>query len=143
MKLLKEDQFNVIKTKADSFDAIVAAMVAGNDDVKPEEVTSEVIIQALQSDGSEGEGNPDTTELQSNLDTANARIAELENQLSTANTRIEQLEKDLDETPGATPAGISAKSEVTGEQPDIISFAKKNADDPFAVIAEAKKQGLL
>lgn len=146
MKLLKDDQYNVIKVKSDSFDAIVSAMVANSEDVKPEEITSEVIIQALQNGSTEGSDNTDSSvvaALQKKLDAATAEVSELKQQLSTANTRIEQLEKDLDETPGDDSAEISVKSEVTGEQPDIISFAKKNEDDPFAVIAEMKKQRLL
>lgn len=141
VKLLTVSQFNELKAKADSFDAIVNAMVGNSEDVKPEEVTSEVVIQALQGDGTENEDS--SSGLQASLDAANERITELEDQLTASNSRVQELEKDLDENPAEQPATITAKAEASGEKQDIVDFATKNADNPFAVIDEAEKQGLL
>lgn len=141
MKLLKDNQFEELTARANAFLAIVSAMVESGEDIKAEEITSDIVIQALQQ---AAENNtPGNDDLQQDLDTANARITELEGELTTSNNRIAELEKELDETPGDNPATITSKGETNGEKQDILDFAKKHADDPFAVVAEAEKQGYL
>lgn len=141
MKLLKDNQFEELTARANAFLAIVSAMVESGEDIKAEEITSDVVIQALQQAAENGVAGSD--DLQQDLDTANARITELEGEITTANSRIAELEKELDETPGSAPATITSKGEPNAEKQDILDFAKKNAGDPFAVLAEAEKQGYL
>lgn len=141
MKILSDKQFEKMQADAASFQAIVSTMVESGEDITAEDITAETVIQALQEAGQEDtQGGED---LHPALDASNARISELEGALETANTRIAQLEQELDETPAETAATISSKGETTAEKQDILDFAKKNADDPFAVLAECEKQGYL
>ena len=48
MKLLKDNQFEELMARANAFLAIVSAMVESGEDIKAEEITSDVVIQALQ-----------------------------------------------------------------------------------------------
>lgn len=141
MKLLKDNQFEELKAKADAFQAIVSAMVESGDGITTDDITSDTVIQALQQVAEEFTNEDE--DIQSALDSANARILELESQLTTANIRIAELEKELDETPGESPATITSVGETSAEKKDILEFAKKNAGDPFAILAEAEKQGYL
>lgn len=138
MKVLTDKQHADLLARADSFSQIVAAIVESGEDITAEDITAETVIQMVQaSDVAE------IIDLQPDLDTATARITELETELETAHSRVAELEADLDNQPAEAPATITAESEVTGEKTDILDFAKKNQDNPFAVIEAAKKQGLI
>ena len=139
MKFLNDSTYTEMKDKADKFDLIVNAVVENGEDIKPEDVTAEAIIQALQNETPEA----DDSDLQTQIDTLTETNSDLQTQLETANSRIAELEKELDETPGAAPATITSKGEPNAEKQDILDFAKKHADNPFAVLAEAEKQGYL
>lgn len=138
MKVLTDKQHADLLAKANSFDQIANAIVESGEDITAEDITAETVIQMVQADDV-----AEVMDLQPELDTANARISELETELQTANDRVSELEADLDNQPAEATATITAESEVSGEKMDIIGFANKNQDDPFAVIAEAKKQGLI
>ena len=139
MKFLNDSTYTEMKDKADKFDLIVNAVVENGEDIKPEDITADTIIQALQNETPEA----DDSDLQTQIDTLTETNSDLQTQLETANSRIAELEKELDETPGAAPATITSKGEPNAEKQDILDFAKKHADNPFAVLAEAEKQGYL
>lgn len=139
MKFLNDSTYTEMKDKADKFDLIVNAVVENGEDIKPEDITADTIIQALQNETPEA----DDSDLQTQIDTLTETNSDLQTKLETANARIAELEKELDETPGAAPATITSKGEPNAEKQDILDFAKKHADNPFAVLAEAEKQGYL
>lgn len=141
MKILKDNQFEELRAQADSYSSIVTAMVESGEGITAEDITAETVIQALQQVG-EPEAN-DVEDLQPALDAANMRATELEGELAAANSRIVELESQLDETPGEVTATITSKGEPSAEKQDILDYAKKNAGDPFAILAEAEKQGYL
>lgn len=141
MKILKDNQFEELRAQADSYSSIVTAMVESGEGITAEDITAETIIQALQQVG-EPEAN-EVEDLQPALDEANTRATELEGELAAANSRIVELESQLDETPGEDTATITSKGEPSAEKQDILDYAKKNAGDPFAILAEAEKQGYL
>ncbi len=138
MKVLKDSQFDELKRNADAFSAVVAAMVEHGEGITAEEITAETVIQAMQS-----ETPQEVADLQPDLDAAASRIGQLETELNEATTRVAELEQELDITPAAAPATITSTGETTGEKEDILAFAKKNAGDPFVILAEAEKQGYL
>ncbi len=138
MKVLTDKQHAELLAGSTAFTQIVNAVVESGTDITAEDITAETIIQMVQADDV-----AEIVDLQPALDTANARVTELETQLQTANDRVSELEADLDNQPAEESATITSKAEVSGEKMDIIDFAKKNQDNPFAVIAEAEKQGLI
>ncbi len=155
MKILSDSQFNTLKQKADDFDKIVNAMISSSEGVDAAEVTSDVIIEALNSADHAGKTDEDQVEtLKSQISTLtdgnNALAAEKETLLSEketltsdlekANARIQDLEKEIDGTPAAEPAQISSTGDSHEEQ-DIVKFAEKNLGNPIAVLDEMKKQG--
>lgn len=139
MKVLTDKQHVDLQARADSFTQIVNAVVESGEDITAEDITAETVIQMVQADDAS-----EIIDLQSQLDTANARITEQETELQTATARISELETDLTNQPAEPPASITATAEVTNDKTDIIDFAKKNyQDNPFAVIAQAEKEGLI
>jgi hypothetical protein len=139
-KFLTDSKHAELKQKADSYDAIVAALVKRNPDLKAEDVTLETVTAFIESASeteptTEPSTEPSTEpneELQNQLDTANARILELE----TENANLLQ-------SAGGESAEVKTKTEVTGEQKTLADFAKENKGDTQAILAQAKEEGLL
>lgn len=138
MKFLNDKDYNALKVKADHFNTIVNAIVENGEGITAEDVTAETVIQAMQQEAPES----DTSDLQTRIEKISEDNTDLKTQLETANARVAELEKELNETPAEQPATITSKGEA-GEKQDILDFAKKHADNPFAVLAEAEKQGYL
>ncbi len=137
MKILNDNKFTEISTKADNFDRIVAAIVTDSDDMKIEDVTVETVIEALQL--------PESLdlELHADIDSLESQVSDLKEQLVAAQARIVELENELDTWPAELSATIVAKGEPSAEPMDINEFARKNADNPFLVLEEMKKQQLI
>lgn len=142
MKLVKKTLLAQLQTRADAFSAIVEAVVQSSEGITAQDVTAETIIEALQD-------NADTEALsqaQTALDTANQQLTDAQTNLETANDRVAELEAELSELeglPAKNPAGIAPKSDA-GENTDTIAdFANKNAGDTEAILAQAKKEGLI
>lgn len=138
MKVLTDKQHAELLAGSSAFTQIVNAVVESGTDITAEDITAETIIQMVQADDV-----AEIVDLQPALDTANARVTELETQLQTATDRVTELEADLDNNPAEQTSTITAKAEVTSTKMDIIDFAAKNQDNPFAILAEAEKQGLI
>lgn len=139
MKFLNDSTYNEMKEKADHFDRIVDTVLENSESIQREDVTADSIIEAMQNENPETENS----ELQTQLDTATARVAELETELETSNARVAELEQELDETPAEQPATITAKGESSGEDMNIAKFADKNKGDTEAILAQAQKEGLI
>jgi len=138
MKILNDNKFTEISTKADNFDRIVAAIVTDSDDMKVEDVTVENIIEALQHIS-----ESDDSELHANINSLELQVSDLNEQLSAAQARIVELENELDTRPAEQSATIVSKGEPSAKPMDINDFARKNADNPFLVLEEMKKQQLI
>lgn len=138
MKILNDNKFTEISTKADNFDRIVAAIVTDSDDMKVEDVTVENIIEALQHIS-----ESDDSELHANINSLELQVSDLNEQLSAAQARIVELENELDTRPAEQSATIVSKGELSAKPMDINDFARKNADNPFLVLEEMKKQQLI
>ncbi|MEL7600585.1 MAG: hypothetical protein AAGU18_10880 [Proteiniphilum sp.] len=155
MKILTDSQHSALKQKADEYDKIVNAMISSSEGVDAAEVTSDVIIEAINSADHAGKTGEDQVEtLKSQISTLtdgnNALAAEKETlvseketltgDLAAANARIQALEKEIDGTAAEEAAAISSTGDSTEEQ-DIVKFAEKNLGNPIAVLDEMKKQG--
>ena len=130
------------KQKATNFDTIVQAIVGANADLKAEDVTVEDIVSALTAANDDN----DASAIQQQLDAANTRIATLETELGTKNTRIAELEaeqKEKEDAPAEETAEISSQGEADGKEMTLAQFADKNAGDTQAILARAKKEGLI
>lgn len=123
---VKDAELNALKVKANNYDTIVNALVKNNEGLTPEEVTSELIVNALTSD------NEDVINLTSQLQTAGNRVIELEAE-----------NKELRRLPGGTPAPIASDGESKGEVEDLASFADKNAGDTVAILNRCEEEGII
>lgn len=123
---VKDAELNALRAKANNYDAIVNALVKNNEGLTPEEVTSELIVNALTSE------NEDVVNLTSRLETATNRVSELEAE-----------NKELRRLPGGTPAPISSSGEPKGEVEDLASFADKNAGDTVAILNRCVEEGII
>jgi septal ring factor EnvC (AmiA/AmiB activator) len=138
MKILNDNKFIDLKTKADNFELIVAAMLDSSDNMKEEDISADVIIEALKSID-----ESDDSQLNAEIDALKSQLSDLQMKLTAAETKIKELEAELDSTPAAPTATIVAKGEPSADPMDIIDFARKNADNPFLVLEEMKKQQLI
>lgn len=138
MKILTDKQHSDLMAQASAFVQIAEAVAQAGEDITAEDITAETVIQMVQADEA-----AEIIDLQPQLDAANARISELETQLETANSRVSELEADLDNQPAEQSASIAPKAEASGEKMDIIDFAAKNQNDPFAILEKAEKEGLI
>jgi hypothetical protein len=138
-KFLTDSKHAELKQKADSYDAIVAALVKRNPDLKAEDVTLEMITEFIELASETEPTTEPSAELQNQLDTATAA-------LNTANARILELETEnanLLQSAGGESAEVKTKTEVTGEQKTLADFATENRGDTQAILAKAKEEGLL
>jgi peptidoglycan hydrolase CwlO-like protein len=138
MKILNDNKFTELLAKADNFDRIVAVFSDSVNDVKAEDISADTIIDVLQHIS-----ESDTSGLNATIVSLNAQISELQQKLADANARIVELENELDTRPAEQSATIVSKGEPSAKPMDIIDFARKNADNPFLVLEEMKKQQLI
>lgn len=160
MKLLNPSVYAALKNKADGYDAIIAAIVSNGEDISPDEVTADTVIQMLNDPGEEDPQDPtanddsatdaetdtededpadedpdvdpanDDTDIQAELDAANATIASLQEEIAAFNA-----------APAEDPATIAPKSEPGAQEMDLATFADKNAGDTHAILDFMKKTG--
>ena len=132
MKWLKDDAYNALTIAAQNWNSLVQQVLNDNPDMKPEDVTAEVLLAAIENG-------------------ADARVTELEGQLTTARetisgheAKIEQLNADnaaLRGTPKGPKAEITAEEEPLSVETDIKDFAEKHNGQTAAIMAEAEKTG--
>lgn len=139
MKILTDKQFDGYKTKADEFDKIVNTVVESSEGVEASTVTADTVIEVITA----ATTPPDPAQSVDQTPELNARITQLEADLQASQNRVTELEAEINQTPGAESAIITSTGETSGKAPDILDFAKKHEGDPFAVLAEAEKQGYL
>ena len=150
MKFVKDEIFESLSTRATQFDAIVAAITAGNSGLKAEDVTAEMVISALQDGGDDeggdngGEQPVETTaaapEEKINAEDLAARIATLEQTNADLTAQI----TNLNGNPAAPTAGGK-----TVEEPVAATTEEKDAfqalfnDDPKKTAENLRAAGLM
>jgi len=139
MRILTDNQFNDLKQKAEGFDKIVNTIVEASENVEASTVTADTVIEVITAAATP----PEHDASEDKTPELNARITQLESDIKTSQDRVTELEAEINQTPGAESAIITSTGEPSGKAPDILDFAKKHEKDPFAVLAEAEKQGYL
>jgi len=160
-KILSGPAYTALKEKADNFDLVVNSIVAKGEDLKPEDVTAEVIEAVISNDGGGACGNSgcahksncgmqseaktcqlatSVTELEGTVETLSSTVTELTTERDTLQTRVEELEKlpgakSVIKTPDANATGISAQEE-------IVAFAETHKGDTAAIAAKIVELGL-
>jgi len=134
-KFLKKSEYDSLKAKADNYDLIVDSIVKTNEELKPEDITPQIIVDAFTESQTE-------SSVQDELDKANGRIKELETENSTIPQLQEQI-KNLKGVAAEQPGAISSKSEVGAEPKTLADFGKENAGNTQAILGELKKEGLI
>lgn len=141
MKFLKDDEFASLKAKADNYDSIVNAVVAGNESLTAEDVTPEVIQAAIENAGDNAD------------DTLSSQITQLETEIQTLNETITTLttERDNLQTENAELRELPGTESVTTTKPatetstivtdDLLDFATKNKGNTAAIAAKMVETG--
>ena len=142
MKFLIDDVFASLKAKADNYDSIVNAVVAGNDSLTAEDVTPEVIQAAIENEGEHAPAN-------------DARITELEAEVQTLNTSVTELTTERDNlvTENASLRELPGADSVTAVKPeveastvvtdDLLDFANSHKGDTAAIAAKMIETGFI
>lgn len=143
MKFLKDDEFASLKAKADNYDSIVNAVVAGNDSLTAEDVTPEVIQASIENVGDNADDtlSSQITELQTEIQTLTETVTTLTTERDTLTTENAELR----ELPGTESVTTSKPAtELSAETTDtVLEFANKNKGNTLAIAAEMKKAGLV
>ena len=160
-KILSGAAYTALKEKADNFDSVVNSIVEKSEDLKPEDITAEVIEAAISNDGGGACGNSgcphksncglqseakscqlaaSVTELEGTVETLNSTVTELTTERDTLQTRVEELEK----LPGAKSVAKIAEGDATGlsAQEEIVAFAEAHAGDTALIAAKIVELGL-
>lgn len=140
-KILSTAAYTALKEKADNFDKVVNSVVAKNEDLKPEDVTLEVIEAAISSD-------VEDPALQSAVTTLEGTVEKLNGQITSLTTERDDLASQvatLSELPGAESVSTAKpEAEASAVETDtVIEFANKNKGNTLAIVAEMEKAGLL
>jgi hypothetical protein len=135
-KILTDAVYTALKQKADNYDAVVTAVVGNGEGVTADNVTPDVIAEALNATGE----NVNTEELQTQLTAATQRA-------EAAEQRAQELEienANLINSAGEDTAGIDAKGGEPGAAPEsIAAFADTNAGNTAAILTEMQNQGII
>ncbi|MDU1906416.1 MAG: hypothetical protein E6772_16725 [Dysgonomonas sp.] len=133
-KFMTNKELEPLQNKASTYDSIVAAILATNSNLKAEEVTAELIIEAITSNA--GATDP---ELQSKFDTLQGQ----HNDLIVERNGLKEQVTNLLNSAAEDPAEISSDSEADAEPVSIADFANKNKGNTAAILEMAKKEGLI
>lgn len=128
MKWLKEDAYNAMKQAADNWNKLLSKVLEDNPEMKAEEVTVELLLEAFEK------GGADVAE----------QLVTARDELKQKNQQIERLQSDLAElkgTPVTKQLETKIKSEPGAGAEDIKDFAEKNSSDTLAIMAKARETG--
>lgn len=130
MKWLKDDAYNAMKQAADNWNKLLNQVLGDAPEMKVEEVTVEVLLEAFEKGSAEAG-------LQEQLTTA-------QNELKLKNQQVKQLQSDLAELKG-TPVTKQSEAKVDNElgagAEDIKDFAEKHDGETLAIMAKAQETG--
>lgn len=127
MKILKDNEHELLVKKAANYDAVVSAIVENGAGISAEDITAQTILNAMEP---KDEAVVDTTaedELTDTVETLNAEIKTLTNRAEAAEARVAELE----DVPAEEPVGgrAPASGEEGGVTLDEINTAVKSSKD--------------
>lgn len=132
MKYLKNDAYNALDAAAKNWNTLVQKVLENNKDMKAEDVTPEMLLEAMESDDDSG-----TSDLQTKLDEALESIVQKDAQIEQLTSENEALKG----TPKSKKDDVVTQEEPLSAGKDIKEFAEKNSGNTFAIMAEAEKTG--
>lgn len=141
MKFLQDTAFAAMKIASSNWNSLVNGITQGNPDMKPEEVTPEVVIEAMNR-----EEDPANADLTSQLATAQADISKKEGEIQSLTTQLATANQEIKELKGVASEekpDVKSDKEPVGGESDIKDFAAKNAGDTAAIMAYAKKTNFI
>ena len=141
MKFLQDAVFTAMKQASDNWSKIVNSITQGNPDMKPEEVTPEVVIGAMTR-----EEDPASADLATQLAAAQADVSKKEGEIQSLTAQLAAANKEVQElkgVPSEEKPEVKADGEPTGGESDIKEFASKNAGNTAAIMAEAKRTNFI
>jgi len=140
-KILSSSAYAVLKEKADNFDKVVNSVVAKNDDLKPEDITLEVIEAAILSDVEDPALQSAVTNLEGTVEQLNGTITSLTTERDELASQVEALS----ELPGAESVSTAKPdAEASSVETDtVVEFANKNKGNTLAILAQMEKEGLV
>lgn len=138
MKWLKDEEHNALKQKADNYNSIVQSILAKNEDLKEEDITLEVIEQALA--GADTAGTDERIEqLQSEVTSLTTKV----DNLTTERDQLQTMVDELSELPGGESVSKKkAKIETSAiERDDLLAYAVSKKGDTVAIAEKLKAEG--
>jgi len=140
-KILSTAAFNVLKEKADNYDAVVNSVAAKGEGVEAADVTLENVQAVINA------------EVQEVDETASIRVTELEETVGTLTTEKEELtiERDALQTKVKALSALPGAESITAVKPaaeasaietdDLIAFATEHKGDTMAIAARMREAG--
>lgn len=141
MKFLKDNEHAALTASAQNYAAIIAAAKEA-DPTLDENASAEDLIAAITSGGNAPEQAEEIATLSAAVKTQTEEIAALQTQLAQKDETI----KTLSAAPAAPAPKIDAKQEpaaVAVTEDPIEAIGKMHADDPNAMVAAMKKEGII
>lgn len=139
MKFLKDHEHASLTASAQNYAAIIAAAKEA-DPTLDENASAEDLIAAITSGGNAPEQAEEIATLSATVKTQAEEINALQTQLAAKDETI----KTLSAAPAAPAPKIDAKQEPVAVTEDPIeAIGKKHADDPNAMVAAMKAEGLI
>jgi len=148
-KILSSAKYDALVAKAANFDKVVESIVAKNEDLKAEDVTPEVIEDAISNDEPAGEGASAerVTELEATIATMTTEALTLTSERDAMIVERDTLKTEnaaLSKLPGAESVVTIPVAEASAATSDtLVEFANKNKGNTLAIVAEMKKNGLI
>ncbi|MBK5720127.1 hypothetical protein JGH11_04500 [Dysgonomonas sp. Marseille-P4677] len=133
-KFLTDKEFERLTNRSAMLDSIVAAVVKTNPELKAEDVTAELIIQALTSTD-----NASDPGLQSKFDALQEQYDGVVSERDNLQSQVDNLLNGAAED----SASITSDSEVTAKPATLLDIAKNLKGDTAAIINAAIEDGFL
>ena len=130
MKWLKQEVYDLFVAKSSAWDSVVENILRDNPDMKAEDVTSELIVSALNGAGGDND-------LESKLSQALGEVKSKDVEIATLTSEVTALKGTPQ--PKATVLG----NDGVGAQESIISIVEKHGDDTVAVLEAIKNSDFL
>ena len=130
MKLLKDENYLALKQASDNYNTLVKAVIEGNPDMKAEEVTVDVLAEAMQQDNSE----------------LKAQLESDQNELKAKDELIAQLQstiKELKNTPAepVQEAHVENEPVAVSNEETVKEFADSHKGETLGIMKRAKESG--
>ena len=142
MKILTNEQFSALKSKAESYDKVVDHITSNSEGITAEDVNTEAIIDMIKPADSADttQDNPEEiTELKRQVENLTGELQKVQSDKVELQNEVEVL-KGLPavEDSSRTPQGGEHEENVE----DVLDFAKKNKGNTALIVAEIRRIGL-